>query len=293
MTTRVADSQPPTPAVHGFDGTSGAVLPATGEGVQSRAGAGLGASLFRAVLGCTGVALLLVIVGRVLLGPFGGSSLLAWDVRSVERLSERRTDALDDMSAFWSRSADAPTIVAIAAVVAVVLLTFRRWREAACLASALGLELGTFLVISYAVGRDRPEVTHLGSVPSTASFPSGHIAASIVLWGFLAVMLRRFEWPRLGQVAFAALGVSIAVAVGWARVYRGMHHPLDVVAGAVMGTGVLGVVVRSTRDIPRRPVNGPAAGCDIPAAVLGASPRTNAHDARDDLLRPDLRGAPR
>jgi membrane-associated phospholipid phosphatase len=50
--------------------------------------------------------------------------------------------------------------------------------------------------------------------------------------------------------------VAIAVAgfVGFARVYRGLHHPTDVFIGALLGLACLGiaaVAVRAVRD--RRP----------------------------------------
>jgi membrane-associated phospholipid phosphatase len=117
----------------------------------------------------------------------------------------------------------------------------------AYLAVILAVELVTFLTISSAVGRERPTVVHLGSVPGTGSFPSGHVAAAIVLYGYLAFLRRTLAAPRLAPVAALLWTVVAAVAVGWARMYRGMHHPLDVLAGAAMGTALLVVFVSSLR----------------------------------------------
>ena len=71
-------------------------------------------------------------------------------------------------------------IAAVATVVTVVLL-LRRWgRLAWLLAAGLAVELSVFLVTNYAVERPRPHVAHLGSTPSTSSWPSGHVAATTV-----------------------------------------------------------------------------------------------------------------
>ena len=92
----------------------------------------------------------------------------------------------------------------------------------------LGLELVVFLTVSYTVGRERPNVAHLGSVPSTGSFPSGHIAATITLYGTIALLVHLVTRNRWARVTAWVWTVTAASMVGWARVYRGMHHPLDV-----------------------------------------------------------------
>jgi membrane-associated phospholipid phosphatase len=43
------------------------------------------------------------------------------------------------------------------------------------------------------------------------------------------------------------LTIALALFVGWARMYRGMHHITDSAAGAVMGLLALGVLVLAAR----------------------------------------------
>ena len=195
----------------------------------------------RVVVGFAVISAVLIAAGLLIVHPLAGSGVVHWDDSVVRWFADHRTARLTSISAFWSKSGDAPSIVAVGLVLAVVLSLRHLWHEVIVLASILAVELATFLTISYTVGRTRPTVVHLGSVPSTGSFPSGHIAATIVLYGFVAVLLRRFAMPVLLQV-FAAVWASVAaVSVGWARMYRGMHHPLDVMAGAVMGVALLAV----------------------------------------------------
>ena len=190
-------------------------------------------------IGYASVSLLLVGLGLLVVHPFRRSGLVKWDEHAVEWFAGHRTSRLSGLSSFWSKSADAPTIVVVALLVAVLLALRRHRREIFLVAVILAVELGTFLTISYSVGRARPNVQHLGSVPSTGSFPSGHIAATIVLYGFVTLLLYRFGAPRPLRWFATVWAAFAAIAVGWARMYRGMHHPLDVAAGAVMGIGVL------------------------------------------------------
>jgi undecaprenyl-diphosphatase len=70
--------------------------------------------------------------------------------------------------------------------------------------------------------------------PSTSSFPSGHASAA----AFAAATLIAWDGRR-----WAPLWISLAAIVGVSRAYVKVHHPSDVVGGAVIGLA-LAVVLR-------------------------------------------------
>jgi membrane-associated phospholipid phosphatase len=77
--------------------------------------------------------------------------------------------------------------------------------------------------------------------PSTSSFPSGHASAAF----FAATMLTARDGRRLAPVWF-----GLATVVATSRAFVRIHHPSDVVAGALVG-GALGqlalALLRPTR----------------------------------------------
>jgi undecaprenyl-diphosphatase len=83
-------------------------------------------------------------------------------------------------------------------------------------------------LIKDAVARPRPRLDALVALPHTHSFPSGHAATSFACATVLAVLV-----PRVRIPAFV-----LAAAIGYSRLYVGVHYPLDVLAGAVLGVGV-------------------------------------------------------
>jgi membrane-associated phospholipid phosphatase len=109
-----------------------------------------------------------------------------------------------------------------------------RWR-AGMRAVAAAYALNT--AIKPLAGRRRPELPGLpplSTTPTKLSFPSAHASTSFA--GALA-------YSRAGQPAVALY--ALAVALSLSRVYLGVHHPSDVLAGALLGTAVAGRLTRA------------------------------------------------
>jgi undecaprenyl-diphosphatase len=64
--------------------------------------------------------------------------------------------------------------------------------------------------------------------------------------GILLLVASRFHSTAV-RVLTVVLGIAIPLFVGWARMYRGMHHLSDVAAGLLMGLGALTILVFAAR----------------------------------------------
>ena len=176
----------------------------------------------------------LIAIGELITGPFDGS-IGATDRRVARWFEAGRTPRLDDLSYWGSMLAETGVKIVLTAVAATVMIAvWRRWNDALLVAVALVLEACIFLTVTLVVGRHRPDVTRLDSSPVDSSFPSGHVAAAVVYGAFALIVARHTarRWPVVVAVLVAA---AVSGIVGWARMYRGMHHLSDVVAGAALG----------------------------------------------------------
>jgi undecaprenyl-diphosphatase len=90
-------------------------------------------------------------------------------------------------------------------------------------------------------------VHRLENLPVDASYPSGHTAASIAVYCGLALLLTSRIRNRTAQVAIWVVAILIPVFVAFSRMYRGMHHPLDIAGGVVIGVAAVSMLVLVTR----------------------------------------------
>ncbi|HEY4896940.1 MAG TPA: phosphatase PAP2 family protein [Solirubrobacteraceae bacterium] len=101
------------------------------------------------------------------------------------------------------------------------------WRRAR---RAVGVAYVLNTAIKPIAGRRRPELDGLPALtgtPTGLAFPSAHASTSFA--GALA-------YSRMGLPALPLYALATGLALS--RLYLGVHHPSDVLAGALLGTGV-------------------------------------------------------
>ena len=184
------------------------------------------------------------LVNKLLL-PAGGIGTADESVN--EWLARNRTSALTDVSSVGSFVGGAPLLPILVGVMALAFAALRHWRLAAYMAFGLAVESALYRVTSLAVPRHRPAVDRLDNLPVNASYPSGHTAASVVVYSGIALLLTSRMTRRGSRALTWSIAALITLFVAGSRMYRGMHHPIDVIAGALLGFAALIVLVGACR----------------------------------------------
>lgn len=126
-------------------------------------------------------------------------------------------------------------LTALTVLVAGFLALTRRFGAALFLvAAALGGQMLNS-VLKTAYGRERPDISLRWLQIDSLSFPSGHATSSAVIYLTLAVLLTRLMTTRAQKFYLFGAALLLTAAVGFSRVYLGVHYPSDVIAGWALG----------------------------------------------------------
>lgn len=162
-------------------------------------------------------------------------------------LAAHRDPTRTDISSVGSAVGGAPVLPILVGLIAIAFAARRHWRLAGYVVFGLAVESALYRVTTLVVHRSRPDVVRLDHLPVDASYPSGHTAASVAVYSGLALLLTsRFTGGRVRVLAWGA-AVLMTLLVAASRMYRGMHHPIDVAAGALLGMAALVIIVFACR----------------------------------------------
>jgi undecaprenyl-diphosphatase len=122
------------------------------------------------------------------------------------------------------------------------LIKERDWTPPVRLAVSLGGAIALYNLGKLLVDRPRPPARlRVGSVVPGGSFPSGHSAEALAVWGMLAILalglLTRRRWVPV------AVAIAVTLLVGVSRVYLDAHWLTDVLAGYAAGGLWLSAVI--------------------------------------------------
>jgi membrane-associated phospholipid phosphatase len=147
------------------------------------------------------------------------------------------------------------TRVAMLVVAVAVAAAVRRWRPPVAIVLAWCIAWLATHEAKEIIERPRPDRDLWRDTPGGWGYPSGHASAAFALATVVAALLP----PRWRWVPFA-----VATVVGLARMHVGVHYPMDVIGGALIGlaAGLAAVAllapgrsvssVRSVRSVTRR-----------------------------------------
>jgi membrane-associated phospholipid phosphatase len=227
LTRRAAGRQESRPVAEGLEPEAGSDLrPADPERArQQHPVARIAAGLLVAWVLILGA---IVGIGELVTRAPGGNVL--GDQTVPRWLAAHRTPALTSWSLVFTTLGGTLAILAVAAAACLIFLGLtRRWRPVAYLLTLMLGELAMFLAAAAVVRRPRPPVSHLDHHLPTSAFPSGHEAATCCLYIGLAILVighARGWWRWL----FLAPAIAFPLLVAASRMYRGEHHPTDVLA---------------------------------------------------------------
>ncbi|MBR2546654.1 MAG: phosphatase PAP2 family protein [Eubacterium sp.] len=164
---------------------------------------------------------------------------LDFDLSAGEAVRALRTPVLNAILIPITHMANWRTLVGIGVILLIIDVV--KWHKPdyplAVLACLLTLLI--YKILKVVVQRPRPDEIFWLVTESGFSFPSGHSLNGMFCYGMMIYLLwRNCEDKTLRNIVTAALCVLIPL-IAFSRVYCGVHHPTDVIAGLAAGFALL------------------------------------------------------
>ena len=193
-------------------------------------------------------------------GVSHGDPLVQVDVSVYRFLQSFRSSWGDAVLAVLATLGSVTTLTALTVLVVIWMAFERRWRTVAYWLTAVAFSQLLILAIQITIQRPLP-----GAVASSLrAFPSNHVAASVVIYGFLSFLLAR----RVGAVArvFVAMAtIAVLASIAFSGLYFGRFTFSDAIGGAALAaTWVFLVALTAVWRYPGKP----APRAMMPVAVL-------------------------
>ena len=180
-------------------------------------------------------------------------TLVTTDRSIHEALQAIRTEWVDDVMIILTEVGSTYVTVAVVAIVALWFAILRRWRTLAYWLAATTFAGVLVIVLKTGFMRVRPQTAY--ALVDPYSFPSGHAALAIVVYGFLAFLSAHGK-PGWQKVAIALPAAGLAVLIAFSRLYLGAHWFSDVAASIGLGLAWIGLLciayIHHVREPPLR-----------------------------------------
>jgi membrane-associated phospholipid phosphatase len=128
----------------------------------------------------------------------------------------------------------AQVLLAVTLAAALWLLVRRRVADAALMGAALGGGEALNAALKSAFERPRPSFEEPLATAAGFSFPSGHAMVSLTVYGALAFVIASSAGTRV-RILVAGFAAALVLAIGFSRVYLGVHYASDVLAAYCAG----------------------------------------------------------
>jgi len=196
--------------------------------LDTKSFSGLSSTIFILLFGYV-----LALLGGIVEDLITSDSIIAVDIRIANLCAALRTEALTDIFS-WVTLLGKSEVILFFITISISVLWL--WQKKYCIFPLLLAVTGstTFTYLGkLAFHRPRPETALYAE--QSFSFPSGHATIAVAFYGYLAYLLIRSVQSWSGKVNIFFATALLIIAIGFSRIYLGVHYVSDVWSGYLVG----------------------------------------------------------
>lgn len=169
--------------------------------------------------------------------------LVEVDLRIVSLVQIFRAPPFDNLMLFVTYLGNWQIVAAGASGLALFLVWSRQSLKAIALVVSIGVGESLVLVIKTLTDRPRPDLVNALAPAQGPSFPSGHAFVAFAFYGFVVWLAFDLAQRWSVKTLIGIVGILFIAALGFSRVYLGVHWPSDVLASYALGGAWLTAVI--------------------------------------------------
>lgn len=169
-------------------------------------------------------------------GVTGIDAIAAVDSALAEYLFELRSPQAVSVFLVITMLGEWLVAILVMAVAFLVMALRQQRRQAIVLVLTVVCSQMTTTAGKLLFGRARPGGLLPAYVELTYAFPSGHASIAAALYGFLTYFAVKQAKSRRWKVTIMVAGGLVILAIGFSRMYLGVHYLSDVLGGYLVGT---------------------------------------------------------
>lgn len=161
------------------------------------------------------------------------------DTAILKSINAHATPFLNNFFVIVTQFGGVLGVAAIAIGIASILVMRKRYAKVTFFAMSMGGALLLNICLKYIFERARPDIWNQLVTETSFSFPSGHAMASAALALSVAYIL----WRKGIRSILAVGAVLYVLLIGFSRLYLGVHYPTDILAGWLVSTAWVALLI--------------------------------------------------
>jgi membrane-associated phospholipid phosphatase len=160
-----------------------------------------------------------------------------WDVFIAKDFQSFNSQIFNQIMWLVTDIGNQPLMVFIVITVSLLLFISGLRREAIISSLSTAVAVLTGSLIKILVDRPRPTTSmiHVSVWLSDKSFPSDHVLAFTVFFGFLLYLIFKKSKLNFLNIILTIVFILLIATIGISRIYLGAHWPSDVLGGYLLG----------------------------------------------------------
>jgi membrane-associated phospholipid phosphatase len=126
-------------------------------------------------------------------------------------------------------------LLLVGALISIAFLAAKWWRALLFFFVTMGGATLLNIVLKTSFGRTRPSAFFGTPLPTSFSFPSGHALLSLCFYCAIAYLIASRLKTAVARFIAWLTAILLISAIGFSRIYLGVHYPSDVIAGYTVG----------------------------------------------------------